>query len=898
MADQNVTSLAIAVDSTGVRRAEGDLQKFAKSGGEAAKSASLLERAMAANAKSTEQAAAAAGKVRSVSSIFANAASGADKFAVSAKLSAYQAQQLSYQIHDLGVQLVGGSNPFTALVQQGSQVAGAFGGIGNAARTLAASVGGTTAALAGAAAVIASFGAAYYAGSEQSKAFKNAVTQTGNAAGLTEGKFNALIQRTAELANTSQSAARDMALAFVQSGQLSGQALESTVATALSLSKATGASVEDVQKQLLSVTNGVANFAATQNRSLNFLTSAQFRYVKALEEQGQTGKAITVVMDALNGRYKDQEQNLGLVERAWNRVKKAASDGIEAIKGIGRDGTLEQQLAYAEARLKELDTRKSTRPADTERRKQNALDEIESLKEQIRLQGKAATERSESAAAAKIGIEYTDVLSRAMSRQALAAKTLDDAKQKLAKSDLSAAEQAKVIAQLQKELDPGATQAMDQSRVAGIKRSLDDIVASYEAAESTLEASRQAGLVSDQDYYAEKIKFVQRYEQARILALKLENEELARQRRNPDNMTADRASIDDRVKDNLAEIGRLQQRAAADAANLGIQGAAAAGNLSKGFAEARASAEAYLATQERVRQRELDLMGLGDAARGREAGRNQISDRYDEERRRLEQERTALGISQQGGLRKDQEAQYKALLDLNEEFRKKDLAGWDDYYAKFESKQRDWTVGVSEAFANYADAARNSSKQAEQVFTNAARSMEDAIVTFATTGKLNFAQLASSIIADILRVEAQRATSSIFGSVLGAFGSYFGSTGLTASAASSMGGDSLDNFLKLNNNFAGRAIGGPVSAGGVYRINEKGRPEVANFGGKDYLLTGGQSGTVKPASESGGGALHLSLSFGSGVTRAEVQSMVPGLVKQVTAAVQQAQRRSATFGSK
>ncbi|WP_431104363.1 phage tail length tape measure family protein [Roseateles noduli] len=900
MADQNTTSLSIAVDSSGVRTAEGDLRGFAKAGGEAAKSASLFERAMSSNAQSTTQAAAAVGKINGASNIFKSAAAGAEKFAASTKLSAYQAQQLSFQLHDLGVQLVGGSNPFTALIQQGSQVAGAFGGIRSAASTLAGAVSGTTAVIGTATSVIAGLGLAYNAGAEQSKAFKNAILQTGNAAGLTEGAFNSLIDRTADVTKTSKDSAREMALAFVQSGQLSGQALEATVTTGLNIAKATGASIEEVQKQLLGVTNGVANFAATQNRSLNFLTSAQYRYIKLLEDQGSTAKAITVTMEALNERYKDQAQNLGLIERAFKSAKKEASDFWDSLKAIGRDLTLEERLKQNTQRIQTL--LEGMGKYDPAARKAAAALEQANLaliKQRDAAEANAAAQ-AESAQKSKVGIEYTDVLARAMSRQALAAKVLSDAKQKLAKSDLSAAEQGKVIAQLQKELDPGVTQTADQSRVAGIKRSLDDIVASYEAAESTLEASRQAGLVSDQDYYAEKIKFVQRYEQARILALKLENEELARQRRNPDNMTADRASIDDRVKDNLAEIGRLQQRAAAEAANLGLQGATAAGNLSKGYADARASAESYLATQDRVRQRELDLMGLGDAARAREAGRNQISDRYDEERRRLEQERNALGISQQGGLRQDQKDQYKALIDLNEEFRKKDLAGWDEYYAKFNEKQRDWTVGVSESFANYADAARNSSKQAEQVFANAARRMEDSIVTFVQTGKFSFTQLASSIIADMIRVEAQRATSSIFSSVLGAFGAYFGNTGMTAAAASSMSGDSLDNFLNLNNNFAGprggRAIGGPVSAGGIYRINEQNRPEVANFGGKDYLLTGGQSGTVRPAGDGGGAPVSVTVNIGSGVTRAELQAYVPTIVKQVEAAVGQRQRREATLG--
>lgn len=896
MADQNATSLSIAVDSSGVRTAEGDLRGFAKAGGDAAKSASLFERAMSSNAQSANQAAGAVAKLNGASNVFKTAAAGAEKLAASSKLSSYQAQQLSFQLQDLGVQLVGGANPFTALVQQGSQVASTFGGIRSAASTLGGAVSATSAVIGSAAAVIAGLGVAYNAGAEQSKAFKNSILETGNAAGLTEGSFNTLIDRTADLTNSSKAAAREMALAFVQSGQLSGQALEATVTAGLNIARATGASVEDVQKRLLSVTNGVASFAAAQNRGLNFLTSAQYRYIKGLEDQGNTAKAITVTMDALNQRYKDQAQNLGLIERAFKDAKKEASDFWEGLKSIGRDLTLEERLKQNTQRIQTL--LEGMGKYDPAARKAAAALERANLAliKQRDAAEANANAQAESAQRSKIGIEYSDVLARSYGRQQVAAKALDDAKKKLAQSDLSAVEQSRVLAQLQRELDPGADQATNQSRVAGIKRSLDDIIASYEAAESTLEATRQAGLVSEQDYFSEKIKFVQRYEQARILSLKLENEELARQRRGPDLMPSDRSALDDRVKDNLAEIGRLQQKAAADAENLGIQGRAAAGNLFKGYAEARASAEAYLATQDRVRQRELDLMGLGEATRAREAGRNQISDRYDEERRRLEQERTALAISQQGGLRSDQEAQYRALLDLNEEFRTKDLAGWDAYYARFEQKQRDWSVGVSEAFANYADAASNSSRQAEQVFTNAARSMEDAIVTFAQTGKVNFSRLASSIIADMLRVEAQRATSSIFSTVLGALGSYFGSTSLTATAASTMGGNSLDNFLKLNDNFSGRAIGGPVSRGGVYQINEQGRPEVATFGGKDYLLTGGQDGTVRPASNGQGESVNVTVNIGAGVTRAELQSYIPVITRQVEAAVTQRQRRDSALG--
>jgi hypothetical protein len=43
-----------------------------------------------------------------------------------------------------------------------------------------------------------------------------------------------------------------------------------------------------------------------------------------------------------------------------------------------------------------------------------------------------------------------------------------------------------------------------------------------------------------------------------------------------------------------------------------------------------------------------------------------------------------------------------------------------------------------------------------------------------------------------------------------------------------------------------RAIGGPVSANSLYRVNENG-PEILEVAGKQYLMTGAQSGEVKPA---------------------------------------------------
>jgi lambda family phage tail tape measure protein len=178
-------------------------------------------------------------------------------------------------------------------------------------------------------------------------------------------------------------------------------------------------------------------------------------------------------------------------------------------------------------------------------------------------------------------------------------------------------------------------------------------------------------------------------------------------------------------------------------------------------------------------------------------------------------------------------------------------------------RQRDAIFGASEAVRKYQEDAANSGLHIENAMTRAFQGMEDALVTFATTGKLSFKSLADSIVADITRIIIkQQIAAALGGSGSGdgggwlanlagmAAGALFGTAG-TAAVASSMGGDSLGNMMNLTNAFGtapGRALGGPVSSGGLYEVNEGGQPELLTSGGKQYLMMGSQGGNVTPQS--------------------------------------------------
>ena len=71
--------------------------------------------------------------------------------------------------------------------------------------------------------------------------------------------------------------------------------------------------------------------------------------------------------------------------------------------------------------------------------------------------------------------------------------------------------------------------------------------------------------------------------------------------------------------------------------------------------------------------------------------------------------------------------------------------------------QRSFEYGAKSALRTYIDDATNAAKRAQQVTVNAFRSMEDALTRFVMTGKLDFRSLADSIVADLVRIQIQRA---------------------------------------------------------------------------------------------------------------------------------------------
>lgn len=107
-----------------------------------------------------------------------------------------------------------------------------------------------------------------------------------------------------------------------------------------------------------------------------------------------------------------------------------------------------------------------------------------------------------------------------------------------------------------------------------------------------------------------------------------------------------------------------------------------------------------------------------------------------------------------------------------------------DSLAARRQAERDWATGARQAFNDYIEHATNAAEQAQFLFTNAFGHMEDALVEFVMTGKLNFRDFANAVLSDLARIIARQAIAGGAGAIGGAgfLGSLLGGGGGGAAA--------------------------------------------------------------------------------------------------------------------
>jgi lambda family phage tail tape measure protein len=143
-------------------------------------------------------------------------------------------------------------------------------------------------------------------------------------------------------------------------------------------------------------------------------------------------------------------------------------------------------------------------------------------------------------------------------------------------------------------------------------------------------------------------------------------------------------------------------------------------------------------------------------------------------------------------------------------------------------QRRTFQYGAKEYFRTYVQDATDSAKNVKQVFGTAFSSMEDALVSFLKTGKLNFRNFADSVITEILRISVRQAVlAPIIGAISGAFAG-------AATSTPEVGSGTYSSFQSSGNyNFADGGIMTDKGSLPLHRYSSGGvakSPQMALFG--------------------------------------------------------------------
>lgn len=673
---------------------------------------------------------------------------------------------------------------------------------------------------------------------EQVDKFNASLKLTNDWAGVTRESAAQLAQTVATQMGTSFGTAQANIDATVASGRVLGQDLQTVTELAMDMAKQTGDSFDKALEKVTAQSDNVQKAAEDWQKSHHDMSQATLDHIKAVDEAGDHVTALRILYEQeLQTMQAGTSTRVGFMSQMWHTF-------LDDIGRMGRtltgNSTQADQLASLKSELND------TGPEGVNAYGVNTKaiqDQIAALEQQANAaaDAKAKTDAIKSAQASLAQIQQTvnDQIEKGASNEEKRTKAIKAANDQYAQR-IALAKQAQTYtpaldSQFAAQRDKLVADAGRQYKDPKPKQYHDDASTTMLQQLRDQDAAVQAQLGSTDklsDAQQQLVKFNQQINDWQGKTL-----------------TADQQSL----VAHQDEIRSALQLLAAHQADLSV--AQEKAKLREAADRAAQSAVNYQANQKQQYSRQLDAFGMGADAQKQAEAVKSIYAHYNG----LQDEITKTA-SKNGLLGGDD---YQKDIADNQAALQKSLQLYSDYYSELKAKQADWKNGVSTAMQDYIDESNNAAAQAQKTFTDATKGMEDAIVSFATTGKLSFTSLANSIISDIIRMQVKSAASGLLGSLSSIGGSLLGgffssNTSVAASTASALPGNSLDNLMNLTNGFGtvpARAGGGNVSGGQPYYIGEQG-PE---------LFVPGASGTIVPnnalsSSSSGGGSSSLSVS--------------------------------------
>ena len=798
-------------------------------------------------------------------------------FARGGKLSAQELTQVGFQLNDLAVQVASGGNPLIALVQQGSQLSGTFGGIGNAARALVSLVTPAIVVTGGLAAAVGVLTFAYAKGYRDQQAFEDALRLTGGRAGVTKGLVDEYARSIERSTDVTIAAAREAAQAVTASGAFGPVVFEEAARAAALLAERTGRTADEVVKDFAQMREGVARWAADANRSYNFLTAEQFKYIQRLEQQGKREEAaresLRLLADQLGQKTPTE---LGFLDRALVATAKLWSDFWDAAFDVGRPKTLDEQLREAEAALEVLQQGLGTSPEEGGDAGQRAVDAQRALVLRLRHQRDAERQSVEQQAAdakknaeeiARLQKDYIDAsltLQRAQQQRSQAAGDLARTRETEANEEAYARELIGYRAYIARRAAL-ERQAVD-ARLAAVDAELrlerqrtperpDGPEAVQQQARLVEIETRRYAILQDRARLERQIRAnfgeEDRSRAARELAAIAEAEEeeartLTRRRQAAESAAAELVDTNEQLS--LSLVRNVEERGLA---LIEAERRALVQRLDVYALEGQARQDAQDAVAEYVllRQRQLTEELKPEWQRMLEAW----ADTQEAMKRRSDEFQTDFLTGSKETFRefiRDGEINLKRFSDLlvntlADQVFEQSLAPAVGQLGNFIAR----TVGLGGGTAQAGGGLAAQTAQTTALSSSTAAITANAAQTVQATGSLGLLSSVAQAAAEALSLVASQAASGaggggggILGSLASAFAGFFTGPSAVTSAVYS---PALPVGTPLPS-LGGRRAGGPTRSGGYYEVAEEDEPELYRVGRRTYLLNPGQ-GEVTPA---------------------------------------------------
>ncbi|EPO6695727.1 TPA: phage tail tape measure protein [Pseudomonas aeruginosa] len=682
-----------------------------------------------------------------------DAEGGMNRAGMSAKALSANMRMLPAQITDIVVGLSSGQAPLTVLLQQGGQLKDMFGGIGPAARAVGGYIAGLVNPYTIAAAAAGVLALAFYQGSVESSRLTNALVKNGNAAGTTAGQLSVFAQQVGAGNATVAQAASALT-------QLAGAGNQLTIlypkiaAAAISWSKVTDQSVEDVVDSFNDLAKNPVDAVKKLDDQLNFLTASQYANIQSLQEQGRTMDAARIATEAyanaLASRSTEMEQNLGVVEKAWNGLKSAAKSAWDAMLDIGRTESPEQQLqkVYKQIENAQKGIGRGGRAAFGLGISQPSLDALykraADLQAKIAADGAKNLEQATNNAIQAAGKKGIDTINTTFA----AAQTQTEKLQK----QLMELDKARKAA-----MEAGGFTAEEETKFAAARKNIEQQIADIKEREAKKRAPKTRGQnagVREADNTASRL--LAQYDPAGQAVRTLTKEETQLQ------LALSRGKI------TREEYGKALAQASLNyaAAIKGAQGLTAAEQY-------QAQLERQLLLQREQYTAQAAAVGMGGLEAERYQQRIQLEQQSND---RVLQLQTELAQATTEKQRQELQAQ----IDLEREYLPKRIQAQKDGYQQMDKARQDWLAGAASGARTWFEQIDDTASQTRSAMMRGLDGLNDELHTFVTTGKASFRSLTTSVLSDLARIAQNKFITSLISSmsgssngVISAIGSYF-----------------------------------------------------------------------------------------------------------------------------